>query len=247
MRPLSTAVKTLAVVDYLGTRDRPVRLAEAAADLGGGRSTIYQRLVTLIEAGWVEQTEDGRFRLTMHAVKVAGAALNQASLGERMLPVMREVVGQVHETASIAVIQNGAAVIIQRVEAEGVLQARAQIGASMSLKDSASGRILIAFADSDEIVSLAKARIALPEDKILRESRKSGVAVAADHIVVSAIAAPVFDHRQHCVAALSLVGPKGRLDTDKVKGPLLAAAGRLSDVLGGKGWSGDRLQNRDQA
>lgn len=239
VRPLSTALKTLALVDYLGARDRPVRLAEAAADLGGGRSTIYQRLVTLIEAGWVEQTEDGRFQLTMQVMKIAGAALAQAGLGERTLQTLRELVGETHETASLAVVQNGAAVIIQRVEAEGILQAGARIGASMSLRDSASGRILIAFADPEETDRLAKAGIALPEEKALRETRRTGLAVAAEHIVVRAIAAPVFDHSRRCIAALSLVGPKDRLDIEKVKAPLIAAADRLSVKLGGQAWPRD--------
>src|SRR5579872_384727 len=238
VRPLSTALKTFALVDYLGTRDRPVRLAEAAADLGGGRSTIYQRFVTLMEAGWVEQIEDGRFRLTMRLMKIAGAALSQGGLGDRTLPILRELVAETHETASLAVVQNGAAVIIQRVQAEGILQARARIGAAMSLKDSASGRILVAFADPEEIGRMAKSGAELSEDEALRETRRTGVAIAAEHVVVSAIAAPVFDHGQRCVAALSLVGPKGRLNVEKVKAPLIAAAGRLSIMLGGKAWSG---------
>jgi DNA-binding IclR family transcriptional regulator len=240
VRPLSTAVKTLALLDDLGRRDRAVRLSELAADLDAGRSTIYQRLVTLIAAGWVEQTEDGRFQLTMRAMKVAGAAVAQAGLGERTLPILRKLVAQVGETASLAVVQDVAAVIIQRVEVGGVLQARAPLGTTMSLRDSASGRVLLAFADPDEAGSLMRAGADLPDEEVLLSVRGSGIGAAAEHVVVRAVAAPVFDHRHRCVAALSLVGPKGRFDAGRMTAPVLAAAGELSTMLGGEPWTRSR-------
>lgn len=230
-------MKTLRLLDYLGSRDEAVRLSEATADLGANRSTIYQRLVTLIEAGWVEQTEDGRFQLTMHAVKIAGAALRQAGLDERSLPVLRQLVADVGETASLAVIHNAEPCIIQRVEAGGVLQARAHLGTSMALPTSASGRVLVAFAAPDEIAALRQAGAEFPDEATLRQVRRTGVGRAAGFSGVQAVAAPVFDHRQHCVAALSLVGPEGRFDVARMTGPVVAAADKLSVLLGGTPWS----------
>lgn len=49
VRPLSTPLKTLELLDYLATKAQPVRISEAANELGVGRATIYQRLVTLVE------------------------------------------------------------------------------------------------------------------------------------------------------------------------------------------------------
>lgn len=237
VRSLSTALKTLQLLDYLGTLDRPVRLSEAAADLSGNRSTIYQRLVTLIEAGWVEQTDDSRFQLTMRAVQVAGAALEQASLGERTLPVLRRLVAECRETASLAVIQNLEPIIVQRVEAGGVLQARAQLGTSMELPTSASGRVLIAFASADELAALRAAGAEFPDDDTLAEVRRTGVGTAAGLLGVGAVAAPVFDHRQRCIAALSLVGPATRFDVAGLSQPVLDGAKELSILLGGRPWS----------
>jgi DNA-binding IclR family transcriptional regulator len=236
VRALSTAVKTLALLDHLATRNRPARLSEIAADLGVGRSTIYQRLVTLSEAGWVEQMEDGRFRLTMRAMRIAGAALEQADLGDRAQGVLRQVVAQAGETASLAVVQNHAAVIIQRVEAEGAVQARVRLGATMSLRDSASGRVLIAFAAPDEVEALTKGGVALPDEDLLADVRQRGIGIVAPHIEVGAVAAPVFDHRQRCIAALSLVGPRARFDAERLAAPTLAAADKLSLLLGGQPW-----------
>lgn len=240
MRALSTAVKTLALLDHLGNRGQAARLSEIADDLNIGRSTVYQRLVTLIEAGWVEQLDNGRFRLTMRAMKIAGAATEQAGLGERFLPHLRDLVANFGETASLAVLQDRVAIIIQRVEAGGVLQARAPLGTTMQLKDSASGRVLIAFAEPEAVASLQRAGVELPEEEVLREVRRTGIGVVASHIVVRAVAAPVFDHRQRCIAALSLVGPIGRFDAERLSAPTLTVAGQLSEMLGGRPWSAPR-------
>jgi DNA-binding IclR family transcriptional regulator len=177
-------------------------------------------------------------------MKVAGAAVAQAGLGERTLPVLRELVLQVGETASLAVVQDRAAVIIQRIEVGGVLQARAPLGTTMSLKDSASGRVLIAFADPDEATSLRRVGAELPDEEVLSAVRRSGIGAAAEHIVVRAVAAPVFDHRQRCVAALSLVGPKGRFEAGRMTAPVLTAAGVLSTMLGGEPWSPARASSQ---
>lgn len=55
---------------------------------------MYQRLVTLTAAGWVEQTEGGRFQLTLRAARLAKAATEQAGLGERTLPVLEALVAE---------------------------------------------------------------------------------------------------------------------------------------------------------
>src|SRR5215469_4991250 len=104
VRPLTSALRTLAVLDVLGRSDRPLRLADVASAVKGSRATTYQKLVTLIEAGWVEQDEDGAYRLSLHAAHMGEAALDQASLGERASVVMRELVQEVRETASLAVV-----------------------------------------------------------------------------------------------------------------------------------------------
>ena len=104
VRPLSTVIKTLAVLDALASSPRGMRLPEVAAAMNLSRPTAYQRLLTLIEAGWIEQDEDMRYRLSMHACRFAAAALEQADLGARVQPVLEALVHKVKETASVAVL-----------------------------------------------------------------------------------------------------------------------------------------------
>jgi DNA-binding IclR family transcriptional regulator len=53
VRPLSSVLKSLAVLDALARAHRPQRLMELAQALEESRATTYQRLLTLTQAGWI--------------------------------------------------------------------------------------------------------------------------------------------------------------------------------------------------
>ena len=94
VRPLSSVLKTLRLLDHLGSGHNPMRLVDVAKANGMSRATAHQKLVTLVQAGWAEQTRDGAYRLTLHATSVGIAALSQASLGERVMPFLQKLVAE---------------------------------------------------------------------------------------------------------------------------------------------------------
>jgi len=233
---LSTVIKTLAVLDVLAGSARGMRLAEVATAMGLSRPTAYQRLLTLVEAGWLEQDEDLRYRLSMHACRFAGAALEQADLGARVQPVLEALVARVKETASVAVIDRGLPFIVSRVESESLLRAEQKIGTTMSLGGSASGRILTAFADEGMLARLRQSGEEFAPEEILAEARANRYAVSSGytHSGVIAIAAPIFDMNGKCFATLSLVMPETRFDLETFKRPLIEAADEITSLQQGK-------------
>ncbi|MGI6855260.1 IclR family transcriptional regulator [Mesorhizobium sp. 1B3] len=236
VRPLSTVIKTLAVLDVLAASGRGMRLPEIASAMQLSRPTAYQRLLTLIEAGWVEQDQEMRYRLSMHACRFAGAALEQADLGTRVQPVLEALVAKVKETASVAVIDRGLPFIVSRVDSESLLRAEQKLGTTMSLSGSASGRILTAFADEATLARLRQSGEDFAPEEILVEARANGYAVSSGYTKsgVIAIAAPVFDLNGRCFATLSLVMPETRFVLDTFKQPLIAAAGEITSIQQGK-------------
>src|SRR5450830_757447 len=128
VRPLSSVLKTLALLDVIGTSPKPLRLIDLTNAVQGNRATVYQRLVTLIEAGWVEITDTGAYRLTLHPVRIADAALLQANLGDRATTLLQQLVFDSGETASLAMIKGNQVYIAKRIEAAGVLRAELHVG-----------------------------------------------------------------------------------------------------------------------
>ncbi|WP_258570983.1 IclR family transcriptional regulator [Flavimaribacter sediminis] len=226
----------MAVLDVLASDRRGMRLAEIANAMKLSRPTAYQRLLTLIEAGWVELDDAGRYRLSLHACRISAAALEQASLGQRVVPIMERLVEETHETASISVLDGGVPCIIQRVESENVLRAEQKIGTTMSLEGSASGRILVAYADDLTLERLSNGTRELPPQDVLAEVREKGYAISTGYTMVGvrAVAAPVFDYLGKCPATVSLVAPDSRFHLDKLLDPLLRTAGEITQLLKGK-------------
>jgi len=235
VRPLSTVIKTLAVLDVLASSPRGMRLPEVAAAMNLSRPTAYQRLLTLIEAGWVEQDEEMRYRLSMHSCRFAAAALEQADLGARVQPVLETLVAKVKETASVAVLDKGLPFVVARVDSESLLRAEQKIGTTFELEGSASGRILTAFADANTLARLRQNGGKLAAEDILAEARANGYAISSGytHSGVIAIAAPIFDIRGKCFATLSLVMPETRFELENFKQPLLDAAAAITSIQQG--------------
>lgn len=235
VRPLSTVIKTLAVLDALASSPRGMRLPEVAAAMSLSRPTAYQRLLTLIEAGWVEQDEDMRYRLSMHACRFAAAALEQADLGARVQPVLEALVHKVKETASVAVLDRGVPFVVARVDSESLLRAEQKIGTTFELEGSASGRILTAFANQSTLARLHESGAKLASEDVLFEARAKGYAISSGytHSGVVAIAAPIFDIHGKCFATLSLVMPETRFELEKFRQPLLDAAAEITSIQQG--------------
>jgi len=235
VRPLSTVLKTITVMEVLAKSPRGMKLPEVANSLGLSRPTAYQRLLTLVEAGLIEQDEQSRYRLSMHMCRFAAAALEQADLGTRVLPILQNLVHEVRETASLAVLDRGLPCIVSRVESESVLRAEQKIGTTMSLEGSASGRILTAFADDATLRRLKESGEELASDEIIAAARLNGYALSSGYTQagVRAIAAPVLDLHGKCTATISLVMPETRFKLEPFKTPLLRAAEEITKLQQG--------------
>lgn len=253
VRPLASVLKAFAVLDTLARSEREMRLVEIAAAVKGSRATTYQKLVTLIVAGWVEQTAQGGYRLALHAANAGQAALEQASLGERATHVMEELVFEVRETSSLAMLTGVRVQLVKRVEAEVVVRAQVRVGSLLSLDESASGRVLTAFANDDVLESLRRREAELASPALLAAVRRKGYAVSTgrDTPGVQSVGAPVFDAQQRCAYALSVVAPVPRFDADRYAKPLLQAAKRLTQLMSGRpverAKAADRSTQRTQA
>ena len=235
VRPIGAALKTFALLDELGRSEHPLRLVELTRAVGGGRATVYQKLVTLVQAGWVEQTEHGAYRLSMHAARIGEAALRQANLGERSRLILQELVDNLGEAASLAVITGVHAELVQRVEAEVVLRVERRVGTLLSLDQSASGRVLTAFAAPERFDSLVRKGAVLAAASALHDVRRKGYAISTGRDVpgVRSVAVPVFDAGGACAYALSVVAPVARFDSARYVKPLLRAAAKLNTLVAG--------------
>jgi DNA-binding IclR family transcriptional regulator len=111
-----------------------------------------------------------------------------------------------------------------------VVRVQRDVGYRMPLDQSASGRVLTAFAAEELRAELKRKGAVLASDSLLREVRKKGHAISSGRDVagVQSAAVPVFGAEGVCAAALSIVAPLPRFDARRYLKPLLRAARELS-------------------
>ncbi|MCG5218739.1 IclR family transcriptional regulator [Streptosporangium sp. KLBMP 9127] len=235
-QPLSTAIKCLKMLEVVAEADRSVRVAELARNLGLSRAAVHQQLVTLVAAGWMEQSADGSYRLTLRPARIGQSALRQAGLGERVLPVMERLVDEVREAVSLAILERGTATIIQRIEPGRPLQVDLRAEAQMPISRSASGQVLLAYATERQLAELRELGTDLPAEEELAGVRERGYATSHGRWLegVLGVAAPVFNVEGRCVGALSVAGPSSRFDRDKGIHALQDAVAEINQVLSGR-------------
>lgn len=235
VKPIAAALKTLALLTLIGRAERPLRLVDLAKASGDSAPTTYQKLLTLVQAGWLEQTEDGRYRLSFLAVQMGQAALEQANIGERVTPILQGLALAMGESVSLAEFSGLAVRIVRRIEAEVVVRAQVRVGTLLSLNDSASGRVLTAYASPDFLAELRQRGATLAGAALLAEVRANGYAISSGKDTPGArtLAMPVFDSNRRCPFALSVVAPAERFHPERYMKGLQAAADNLSAVLGG--------------
>jgi DNA-binding IclR family transcriptional regulator len=231
-RLLGSATKCLALLDQLAMRPGAIKLSELARELGMRRGTLHQQLQTLAAAGWVEEADHGRYRLTLHALSIGTAVLEQANLGSRILPTLTTLASRSGETASVAVFDRNAAMIVQRVAADRELKVDIKPGTRMPLADSASGRILLAFGNETERLRARQAGVQFPAQSVTDCALQQGYACQRDEWLegMSSIAVPITPTHLGS-GALAITAPSGRFDEAIALRELRRAASEIEELL----------------
>jgi DNA-binding IclR family transcriptional regulator len=231
-RLLGSAMKCLALLDALASESGPAGVSELARRTETARGTTYQRLQTLVAAGWVEAVGEGKYRLTLRALIVGNAVLEQADLGSRILPTLTSLAARTGETSSLAVLDHDAAMIIQRVASDRALKADIKTGTRMPLETSASGRVLIAFSSEGAIEEVRRSGATLPSPQIVEEARQRRFASQHDEYMrgMSSIAVPIPSTKLGLVA-LAITAPSTRYDESAALQALEASAVEIEMLL----------------
>ncbi len=232
-RLLTSATKCLSLLDVLAAGTGAITVSELARQLDARRGTVYQQLQTLVAAGWVEADEHARYRLTLRALSIGTAVLEQANLGSRVLPTLTTLAARSGETASIAVLDRDAAMIVQRVAADRELKVDIKPGTRMPLADSASGRILLTFCNPSELTRARAAGAKFPDECVLDLALKQRYACQKDEWVagMSSIAVPILPTHLGS-GALAITAPTGRFDEEMSLRELQRAAIEIAGLLG---------------
>jgi IclR family transcriptional regulator, pca regulon regulatory protein len=239
--------KGLAVIEAFGPGVARVSVSEAADATGITRAAARRCLLTLTELGYL--VHDGKyFRPTPRMLRL-GAAYLEADplpvLAQPHLTAAREIL---HESVSLAVLEDGWAVFVARAEAQHIVSTGVRLGARLPAYCSATGRVLLAGLRDEQLRDYLdtcrpeprtpKTPVEIAEiTRIVERSRADGVAVTDEELDwgVRSLAVPVVDTKGRTRAAMSVSASTARVSIAEILEqfqPVLAEnAARLGRML----------------
>jgi len=249
---LRSVNRAIDVLETLGNASEGMGVGEIAEAIGVSRSTAFTLLQTLVARGFVADLRMGSarlYRLGLSLVHLGDSALLDLGITQVATPVLRQLTDATQLTSRLAVLDDGCAVAIGRIDAPGPFRMTASLGKRELPHTSSIGKALLARLPDDEVLTLVK-RLGMPRrtehtltrpDAFLRElheTRRRGYAFdnEEDNIGVVCIGAPVYGRSCETVAAISVTTMKlerSEADLHALGTVVRAHADRISLLLGG--------------
>ncbi len=245
--PAKTVKKAFRLLEFLGEK-QPSRPSELVQQLKLTRSNVHRLLSTLEQVGYVEKSDDSRYRLSCKMFMLGSNILKRNQLSDVAHPFMFRLAELTQENVNLAVMYEQKVLYIKKIESPHYLKLDQPIGKTDPLHCTALGKVLMSgltdeelekFCGSTELSSYTKNTITNPKKliRVIQEVRKKGYAIDLQEVMegVHCISAPVRDHTNKVIAAVSISSPAFRLTKEKLgemKVPLIETCSEISKKMG---------------
>lgn len=142
--------KGLDILELLAGSEEGLSQAEIAKALSRSPNEIYRMLDRLVRRGYVRRTSADRYEVTLKLFELAFARPPLQRLLSQALPVMRRFARDAEQACHLATYDRGALVVAAQVDGPGYWNVSIRVGSRISLVDTGSGHVMLAFAGPEE-------------------------------------------------------------------------------------------------
>ncbi|WP_276352227.1 IclR family transcriptional regulator [Cohnella caldifontis] len=240
--------RALTILDLFDENNRELKITEISARVGLHKSTVHSLLKTLQLHRYIEQDENGLYRLGMRLLEKGQLLLQGLDIREIASKPLQELSGETGQTVHLVIRDGAEGVYIDKVEGSKAAIRYSRIGRRVPLHSSAVGKVLAAFLPDSEwgkVLAGYEYSIHTPNtiatEEAFREElqavRKAGQAFDREENEpgVRCAAAPVYDHNGHIAAAISISTMASAVDDRELAAfaeRLRGTAERISAGLG---------------
>lgn len=247
--------RALDLIEALASEKRAFTVTEVSRKFRIPKSSAYAILQTLKSRGYLQKNGDDKYSLTLKIHGLGNALIDSLDWRQKIYPLLKQLTEKSRITGHLAVLDQGYAVYIEKVEVMGAIRLTTWIGKRMHLHSTSIGKALIAHLPEEDIAQMIAER-GLPRltsrtlidprhlKRELAQVRSQGYALANEENEegVRAVAAPIFNHSGQVVAAVNLGGSTLQIkmkDIPELGSLVRAHAQQMSRQLG---WTG-RLED----
>lgn len=235
--------KGLRVLEAFSAERPELTLTEVAGIARLDPGTAFRMLNTLVMLGYLQRSQETRrFRLTLKVIDLGMHAIGRADLREVARPILRSLVGEVNEAASLGVLDAADILYVERVRA-GLTRIGVdiRIGTTIPAFWSTIGEALLAFlpqAELERVLAIKPRSGAFPHKAMdraeiegrLADVRRHGYALRDSYFGsgLRVLAMPVLDSDRYPLAAISVAVPQMQMSTDEFRKRALDAVRRAA-------------------
>jgi sugar lactone lactonase YvrE/DNA-binding IclR family transcriptional regulator len=246
---MQSLTRGLRVLGLVAAADRPMRFTDLliAAELPKG--TLHRVLQTLIDERFLRiDLRDQSYRLGSRPFELAHRVWDQFDLRGAAEPELVRLRDVTKETVRLGILDEGSVLYIDQRDNPQAVRISNGVGQRAPMHASALGKAIAAhlrvadrhllFAQEGYTALTSQTIVSRDDlDHQLNLIRARGYALSIDeqHEGVSAVAAPILDHRAEPLGAIGIVGPSFRLSPDQLHAlgrDVIEAARRISGNIG---------------
>ncbi len=245
----STAVeRALSILEEVSSRTEGMTNSEISRKLTIPKSSASYILRVLEKRGYLVRDNSSKYKLGLRIVSLGRGLLSNLDVREVAKPVMEALTKKIRLSTHLAVLDNGRAVYIEKVDIESFIKMDIWVGHRLPVHTTAIGKALLAHLKEDEIIEILKLRgmdkktpktITSRAKFLIELSKVREFGFALDNEEnnegVRCVAAPVFDNNGAVIAALGTSGTTLQLDETSLPKTVEAVketARKLSRQLG---------------
>jgi DNA-binding IclR family transcriptional regulator len=240
------------ILEVLASAPGALSLRDLSGRAKMSPSKAHRYLVSLMRSGLVIQDPvTNRYDVGFLSLKLGLAALNRIDLVKFGTDAARWLNEELDATVLLCVWGNFGPTVVAMYDSSDLMIQNVRVGSVLPLTRSATGRLFLAYmprkSTMPKVKQELKGSFAAPAgcevrtiddvESVIRKVREQRLGTTHGDVVPqqSALAAPVFDHLGHIVAALTVIGASEKVEVDVPASPagtLLRAADLVSQRLG---------------
>lgn len=215
VRSLHLAIDVLEAVAF---SEEEAGVTQIAGQLGVTKGSVHRHLHTLVERGYlVQNPATSRYTIGPKSRVLARLApeTDLVQLADGPMRALREQLGH---TVVLSEMTPRGALVVAKYSGKSPIEIGVRSGSELSFHASAQGKVMLAFAPRPFQQRVLARPLAVFTDKTvtslariekeLIDIAKRGYASAPEEAMlgINAVAAPIFDNQDACIASLAIVG-----------------------------------------
>jgi IclR family transcriptional regulator, KDG regulon repressor len=220
---LSSVANSIRLLTSFSGEENELGITTLATRLRLAKSTVHRLAATLTSAGFLEQSETGKYRLGVALFELGALVRRRMDVANEARPKLRELLEKTGETVQLGIVDHESVLYVYEMESRHAIRMAAAVGGRAPLHCTALGKVLLAFQPADYVKRVLGngLKSCTPKTVTRRDDLLAmlGEVAAREYAVddeesepgLRAIAAPVRNHTGVVIAALGVAAPVQRM------------------------------------